>query len=55
MATQSRVLEIVKVYESLKLSLWKAYEHDRDAYTDAKTDFIRKCTQQAKKDYKESY
>ena len=47
--------EVAKDYEGLKLALWKAYEHNRDAYTDAKTDFIRKYTQQAKKDYKESY
>lgn len=46
---------IAKEYESLKLSLWKAYEHNRDAYTDAKTDFIRKYTQQAKKDHKGRY
>ncbi len=30
--------EIAKEYETLKLSLWKEYEHDRDRYTDAKTD-----------------
>ena len=33
----------------LKLSLWKKFEHDRDGYTEAKTDFIRKYTNLAKK------
>ena len=31
--------QVAKDYESLKLELWKKYEHDRDAYTDAKYDF----------------
>ncbi len=30
--------DIAKEYEKLKLGLWKKYEHDRDAYTEAKTD-----------------
>lgn len=34
-------------YEALKLSLWKKYEHDRDAYTQAKTAFIRENTERA--------
>ncbi|MBO5492582.1 MAG: GrpB family protein, partial [Pyramidobacter sp.] len=38
-------------YETLKLELWKRYEHDRDAYTDAKTDFIRKWTTEARAVY----
>ena len=36
-------------YESLKKSLWKRFEHDRDAYTDAKTEFVRKYTLEAKR------
>lgn len=28
-------------YEALKLELLAIYEHDRDAYTDAKTEFVR--------------
>lgn len=36
--------ETAKEYEELKLSLWKKYGHDRDAYTDAKTDFVKKYT-----------
>lgn len=37
-----------KEYESLKFSLWKTYEHDRDGYTNAKTDFIQRITMKAK-------
>ena len=40
--------KIAKDYESLKLQLWKLYEHDRDGYTDSKHDFIIKYTQTAK-------
>ncbi len=38
-----------KEYEALKLRLWKQYEHDRDGYTDAKSAFVRRYTQEAKK------
>lgn len=40
--------DIAKEYERLKLRLWKEYEHNRDAYTQAKTDFIKKYTELAK-------
>lgn len=43
--------EIAKQYEALKLSLWKQFEHDRDGYTNAKTDFVRRYTQEAKSQY----
>jgi len=39
---------VAKEYEQLKLGLWKQYEHDRDSYTHAKTQFITIFTQQAK-------
>lgn len=39
---------IAKEYEQLKLRLWKTYEHNRDAYTDAKTEFVKKYTELAK-------
>lgn len=39
---------VAKQYEKLKLSLWKKYEHDRDGYTAAKGEFVRKFTQKAK-------
>ena len=42
---------LAKEYEKLKLSLWKKYEHDRDAYTDAKSSFVRKYTNSAKAEY----
>ena len=47
--------QIAKEYEALKLELWKRYEHNRDAYTDAKTDFIRKYTEKARKKYGDRY
>ena len=47
--------DVAKEYETLKLQLWKKYEHNRDAYTDAKTDFISKWTTKAQKEYKGRY
>lgn len=47
--------EIAKEYETLKLSLWKKFEHNRDGYTDAKTDFIKKYTDLAKSEYRGRY
>lgn len=46
---------IAKEYENLKLVLWKKYEHNRDAYTDAKTDFICRWTSEARKIYGDRY
>ena len=42
---------VAEDYEKLKLSLWKQYEHNRDAYTEAKTDFIKNYTEEAKRLY----
>ena len=42
---------VAKEYETLKLRLWKQFEHNRDAYTDAKTEFISKWTEEARKEY----
>ena len=36
-------------YEQLKLALWKPYERDRDGYTAAKGDFVRRVTAEAKR------
>lgn len=47
--------EAAREYEKLKLSLWKKFEHDRDAYTDAKHDFVLNITQKARKKYKNRY
>ena len=46
---------VAEDYEKLKLSLWKQYEHNRDAYTEAKTDFIKNYTEEAKKLYGRRY
>ena len=46
---------LAKLYEKLKLSLWKKFEHDRDGYTYAKTSFIVKQTDKAKKHYGDRY
>lgn len=40
--------EIAKEYESIKLSLLPKFRHDRDGYTEAKTEFVRKITLLAK-------
>ncbi len=47
--------QIAEEYEAMKLQLWKLYEHNRDAYTNAKTEFIRKWTAEAKKVYAGRY
>jgi GrpB-like predicted nucleotidyltransferase (UPF0157 family) len=47
--------DVAKEYERLKLGLWKRYEHDRDAYTDSKGEFILKHTSEARNLYKEKY
>ena len=40
--------EAAKQYERLKLSLLPKYRHDRDGYTDAKSEFVRKIVGLAK-------
>ena len=47
--------EVASEYEKLKLSLWKQYEFDRDGYTNAKGEFVRKHTQKAKELYGNKY
>ena len=47
--------QIAKEYETIKLQLQKLFEHNRDAYTNAKTAFITKWTQEAKKVYPGRY
>lgn len=42
-------------YEKLKLALWKEYEHNRDGYTNAKTEFVKKYTEKAKWIYGNRY
>ena len=40
--------EVAKEYEELKLRLWKKYEHNRDAYTNAKTELVKEYTEKAR-------
>ncbi len=47
--------DIAKEYEQLKLNLWHQYEHNRDGYTKAKTEFIKEHTTDAKNLYKNRY
>lgn len=47
--------QTAKEYEQLKLDLWKRYEHNRDGYTKAKSDFVTKWTAEAKKAYINKY
>ena len=46
---------IAKDYETLKLSLWKIFEHNRYGYTEAKSDFVNKYTDIAKQEYGKRY
>ena len=47
--------QTARKYEALKLSLWKRFEHDRDAYTEAKTEFIKAATARACEEYTGRY
>ena len=47
--------DVAKEYEKMKLLLWKKFEHNRDAYTERKTDFVKKYTLKAKKIYGDRY
>jgi len=47
--------DVAKEYEKLKLGLWKEYEHNRDGYTNAKTEFVQKHTEKAKRIYGNRY
>lgn len=44
---------IAKEYEKLKLKIWKTFKHDRDGYTEAKTEFVKYYTQLAKSQIKQ--
>lgn len=46
---------IAEEYQRLKLDLWHKYEYNRDAYTEAKTEFVRAYTEEAKKLYGKVY
>ncbi len=47
--------DIAEEYQQLKLGLWHTYEHNRDAYTAAKTEFVKKYTAEAKTLYGNRY
>lgn len=47
--------EIAHEYEKMKLTLWKEFEHNRDGYTAAKAEFVRKYTDEAKLKYGKRY
>lgn len=47
--------ETAKEYAKLKLRLLRKFEHDRDAYTDAKTEFVRRYSKIAKEAYPARY
>ena len=47
--------QTAREYEHLKLLLKEKYEHDRDAYTNAKSDFIINYTQIARGQFKGRY
>lgn len=46
---------IASQYEDIKLKLWKEFEHNRDAYTSAKADFVKSYTDIAKSVYENRY
>ncbi|RSX54763.1 nucleotidyltransferase [Bifidobacterium dolichotidis] len=47
--------DVAKQYEQLKIALWHRFEHNRDAYTNAKTAFVRSTTAVAKQAYGPRY
>ena len=47
--------EVADEYGKLKLSLKDKYEHNRDGYTEAKTEFIMKYTKAAREKFGEKY
>ncbi len=47
--------KVADEYGKLKLELKEKYEHDRDGYTNAKSDFILKYSEKARKKYADKY
>ena len=47
--------QAAKEYETLKFKLWKQFEHNRDAYTEAKTAFIAGAMAKAKSEFGKRY
>ncbi|MDF2523358.1 MAG: GrpB protein, partial [Clostridiales bacterium] len=46
---------VARQYEALKLGLKERFEHDRDAYTYAKSDFVMEQSQKAKLEFAGRY
>lgn len=44
-----------KEYEKLKLNIWKTYEHNRDGYTQAKSELVKKYSALARESYQGRY
>ena len=42
-------------YEKMKLNLWKKHKYNRDGYTNAKSDFVKKYTSEARSIYGNRY
>lgn len=47
--------DVTKEYSNLKMSLIDKYEHNRDGYTEAKTEFVNKYTKIAKIKFENKY
>ncbi|MBG9801540.1 GrpB family protein [Brevibacillus laterosporus] len=47
--------DVAQEYSNLKKSLINRYEHDRDGYTEAKTEFVNKYTEIAKMEFENKY
>ncbi|MCL2077525.1 MAG: GrpB family protein [Oscillospiraceae bacterium] len=47
--------DVANEYGILKLNLLKDFEHDRDGYTEAKSEFILKYSEMAKRDFQGKY
>lgn len=47
--------DVAEEYGKLKMSLKDKYEHNRDGYTEAKTEFIKKYTNIARSEFKNRY
>lgn len=47
--------DVAHEYEKMKLMLWDEFEHDRDGYTNAKTEFIQKYTVEEKSKHGDRY
>jgi len=47
--------DVARQYETLKLNLMKQFEHNRDAYTNAKSAFVMEITQKARDEYAGRY